>query len=47
MTLKIKFQEMRYLTLIDNAQEVGEFNLKNDGNPKMVDMDDGIYSIQK
>lgn len=40
-------QEMRYLTLIDNAQEVGEFNLKNDGNPKMVDMDDGIYSIQK
>merc|ERR1711953_9632 len=39
--------EMRYLTLIDNAQEVGEFNLKNDGNPKMVDMDDGIYSIQK
>jgi len=29
--------EMRYLTLIDNAQEVGEFNLKNDGNPKMVD----------
>lgn len=39
--------EMRYLTLVDNEQEVGEFNLKNDGNPKMIDMDDGIYSIQK
>lgn len=37
----------RFLNLIDNDQEVGEFVLENDGDPKLVDKNEGIYSIQK
>ena len=37
----------RFLTLIDNEQEIGEYNLKNIGGPELINKGQSMYSIQK
>ena len=38
---------MRSLGLLRQEQNVGEFSIFQNGNPKMVHTDEGILSVQK
>ena len=37
----------RFLTLIDNEQEIGEYHLKNIGFPELINKGQSMYSVQK
>ena len=37
----------RFLTLIDNEQDIGEYYLKNIGVPELINKGQTMYSIQK